>query len=399
MIRAMAMDPISRMHARRPRRSGRTAWRAGLGLAALMAAAYAATAVMEIPAPHTLWRLEASAPSRRGELLPVRVVPASATPSALSASAWPPPATVPWKGAEVPFDQFLQSTATNALVVLRDGRLEYEWYRSGVRATDTQSSWSMAKSVVSLLVGQAIARGELREDDRLTALLPELAGAGDYDRVTLGHLLDMASGIDVSENYRAYWPFTGAARMYLTRDLAVFVRAHRRMHFTPGSDGDYRSIDTQLLGMALTRVTGKSLADLLAERLWGPMGAESAATWNLDQPGGIEKAFCCLNATARDFARVGQRVLEAGQGGGLVPAAWVTRISHPAPHPVDGWGYAAQWWQLDPAGGPDFAAVGIHGQYLYVHPGRRVVIVKLSDYGENQDERETYQVLRAIADR
>ncbi|WZB76606.1 serine hydrolase [Achromobacter insuavis] len=266
MIRAMATDPTSRITRPRARRPGRAAWRLALGLAALAAAAYAATAVMEIPPPHTLWQLEVSAPSRRGDLLPARVVPASATPSVLAASAWPPPATVPWKGAEIPFEQFLQSTATNALVVLRDGQLEYEWYRPGVRATDTQSSWSMAKSVVSL-VGQAIARGELREDDRLSALLPELAGAGDYDRVTLGHLLDMASGIDVSENYRAYWPFTGAARMYLTRDLAGFARDHRRMHFTPGSDGDYRSIDTQLLGMALTRATGKPLADLLAERL------------------------------------------------------------------------------------------------------------------------------------
>lgn len=80
-------------------------------------------------------------------------------------------------------------------------------------------------------------------------------------------------------------------------------------------------------------------------------------------------------------------------------SAWVARLSRPAPHPVDGWGYAAQWWQLDLAGGPDFAAVGIHGQYLYVHPGRRVVIVKLSDYGENLDERETYAALRAIVDR
>lgn len=399
MIRAMATKPTSRMTPARAGRPGRTARRLALGLAALAAAAYAATALMEIPPPHTLWRLEVSAPSRRGDLLPRRVVPASDTPSVLAASAWPPPATVPWKGAEIPFEQFLRGTATNALVVLRDGQLEYEWYRPGVRPTDTQSSWSMAKSVVSLLVGQAIARGELREDDRLTALLPELAGAGDYDRVTLGHLLDMASGIDVSENYRAYWPFTGTARMYLTRDLGGFVRQHRQMHFTPGSEGDYRSIDTQLLGMALTRATGKPLADLLAERIWGPMGAQAAATWNLDRPGGIEKAFCCLNATARDFARVGQQLLRAGQGGGVVPAAWVARIARPAPHAVDGWGYAAQWWQLDAAGGPDFAAVGIHGQYLYVHPGRRVVIVKLSDYGENQDERETYQALRAIADR
>ena len=148
MIRAMATDPTSRMTPARTRRPGRTAWRLALGLAALVVAAYAATAVMEIPPPHTLWRLEVSAPSRRGDLLPVRQVPASATPSVLASSPWPPPATVPWKGAEIPFTRFLQDTATNALVVLRDGQLEYEWYRPGVRATDTQSSWSMAKSVV-----------------------------------------------------------------------------------------------------------------------------------------------------------------------------------------------------------------------------------------------------------
>ena len=168
------------------------------------------------------------------------------------------------------------------------------------------------------------------------------------------------------------------------------------MHFVPGSQGDYRSIDTQLLGMVLTRVTGRPLADLLAERLWRPMGAETAATWNLDTPGGTEKAFCCLNATARDVARIGQQVLDAGSSHSVIPPAWVARIARPPTHPVDGWGYSAQWWQRDPQGSPDFAAVGIHGQYLYIDPARRVVIVKLSDYGENQDEKETYDALRAI---
>lgn len=394
MIRAMATAPAFRTTSSRP---GRTVLWLALGLAALVAAAYGATAVMEIPPPPQLLRLEISAPSRRGDLFPVREVAAPAQASALPSRPQPMPAVVPWKGGELPFAQFLAGTATNAFVVLREGGVAYEWYRPGVDASTRLSSWSMAKSVVSLLVGQAIARGEIREDDRLTALLPELAGAGAYDRITLGQLLDMASGIDVAENYRPYWPFTGTARMYLTRDLPGYVQTHRAMHFVPGSQGDYRSIDTQLLGMVLTRVTGRPLADLLAERLWRPMGAEALATWNLDTPGGTEKAFCCLNATARDVARIGQQVLEAGRGQSVIPAEWVARIARPPTHPVDGWGYSAQWWQRDPQGSPDFAAVGIHGQYLYIDPARRVVIVKLSDYGENQDEKETYDALRAIA--
>lgn len=399
MIRAMAMDPAFRSNSLRARRPGRTAFRLALGLAALVAAAYGATTIMEIPPPPQLLRLEVSAPSRRGDLFAVREVAALAQVSALPSRPRPAPAAVPWKGGQMPFTQFLESTATNALVVLRDGEVAYEWYRPGIDASARLSSWSMAKSVVSLLVGQAIARGELREDDRLTALLPELAGAGDYDRITLGQLLDMASGIDVAENYRPYWPFTGTARMYLTRDLPGYVRTHRSMHFAPGSQGDYRSIDTQLLAMALVRVTGRPLASLLTERLWQPMGAQAFATWNLDRPGGTEKAFCCLNATARDYARIGLQVLDGAQGRGVIPPAWVARIARPPTHPVDGWGYSAQWWQRDPQGSPDFAAVGIHGQYLYIDPARRVVIVKLSDYGENQDEKETYDVLRAIARR
>ena len=113
----------------------------------------------------------------------------------------------------------------------------------------------MSKSLVSLLVGQAIARGKLRESDRLVDLLPELKTGGDYDKVTVRDLLDMRSGVFVAENYRPYWPFTGAARMYLTRDLPGFIARNREMEFTPGSATAYRSVDTQLLGMALTRAT------------------------------------------------------------------------------------------------------------------------------------------------
>jgi CubicO group peptidase (beta-lactamase class C family) len=331
-------------------------------------------------------------------VFPARDVAAATNPAALPAAPGPAPVAVPWKGSTLPFREFLDTTHTKAFVVLRDGRLSYEWYRDGVTARTRMSSWSMAKSVVSLLVGQAIGRGELSEDDRLVDLLPELRTGGGYDAVTVRELLDMTSGVDVAENYNEYWPFTGAARMYLATDLPAFVADHRGLAFAPGSRGAYR---TQLLGLVLARVTGRPLSRLLAERLWQPAGA-GPATWNLDRDGGTEKAFCCLNATARDFARIGQLVLDGGTAGGrqVVPASWIARISTPAPHALDGWGYSAQWWHppVPPGGaGGDLAAIGIYGQYTYVNPAEKVVVVKLSDHGTEQDEQETIDAMRAIA--
>ncbi|MFI2184772.1 serine hydrolase domain-containing protein [Streptomyces sioyaensis] len=302
-----------------------------------------------------------------------------------------------WKGGRKDTRQFLTDTDTNAFLVLRDGRLIHEWYRDGVGAQTRQASWSTAKSVVSLLVGQSIAEGHLREDDLLVDLLPELKKGDAYDRITVRHLLDMSSGIDVSEDYSRI-PLSGTPRMYLTTDLPNFIKDNRTLRFTPGSKSDYRSVDTQLLGQILHRVEGKSVAALLQERIWQPMGAEADATWNLDSEGGTEKSFCCLNATARDFAKIGQLVLDNGRVGDrqIVPQAWVDRLSTPAATMADGWGYSAQWWHPSGATG-DFSAIGIYGQYIYVNPAKRTVIVKLSDHGTAQDEQETIDAMRDLS--
>ncbi|RJL32247.1 class C beta-lactamase-related serine hydrolase [Bailinhaonella thermotolerans] len=353
---------------------------------------------MDVPPPHTLYRVQTTVPSRWGDLFPARPVAAPARAVPLTADPRPVPAAVPWKGGRIPFARFLGDTHTNAFLILRDGRIGYEWYAEGITAGTRLSSWSMAKSLVSLLVGQAIGRGELSEDDRLTDLLPEFRTGGEYDRITVRDLLDMASGVDVWENYNPYWPFTGTARMYLTRDLPGFVKDNRKVAYTPGSRATYRSVDTQILGLILTKVTGRPLADLLAERIWGPVGAERPATWNLDDTGGTEKAYCCVNATARDYARIGRLVLDNGRVGDrqVIPPAWITRIATPAPHKLGTSGYSAQWWH--PAGGTgDYSALGIHGQYIYVNPATRTVIVKLSDHGTEQDEQETFEVLRALS--
>ncbi|WP_406478134.1 serine hydrolase domain-containing protein [Streptomyces platensis] len=142
-----------------------------------------------------------------------------------------------------------------------------------------------------------------------------------------------------------------AARMMLTRDLRTFVKDHRDLTCTPGSQASYRSVDTMMLGPILIRVEKKPLADLLSEGIWKPVGATHTATWNLDREDGVEKAFCGLNATARDFAKIGQLVLDKGSANGqqIIPEKWVTRLATPAPHRIDNWGYSAQWWH--PSGG------------------------------------------------
>ncbi|MEU7767248.1 serine hydrolase [Nocardia sp. NPDC049190] len=379
----------------------RTATALVVVVAIMIGASFAATAVLHIPSPPTLLRLSVDPPSTQGRLFASRTVAASPTPRPLPVVSDSLPVTVPWRGSQITIAQFLDTTHTNSFLVLRNGVLTTEWYGDGVQPTTPQSSWSVAKSVVSLLTGQAVAAGKLREDDRLTRILPELATGGGYDTITIRDLLDMTSGVDVPENYHKYLPLTGTARMYLTEDLGGFVRAHRSLRFAPGSAGDYRSVDTQLLGMALAKVQGRSVSELLQHDIWDPMGAQDDAQWNLDTTGGQEKAFCCLNATARDFAKIGQLVLAGGRAGGtqVVPPEWLERIRVPAPHPVGAWRYGAQWWHPSGGDGQDISAVGVYGQYIYLDPPSGTVIVKLSDHGTAQDRQETIDVFRAIARR
>lgn len=369
-------------------------------LAAVVGLAFGTTAVLEIPSPPELIRLQTTDPSAQGTAFASRPVMSSGQVTVLPADHTRHlPDAVPWKGAHIPVSEMLEITHSRAFVVLHEGKLVHEWYADGVAADTQLASWSVAKSVVSLLVGQAIGRGDLSERDRLVDLLPELRTGGAYDEVAVGDLLDMASGIDVSENYNPWWPFTGTARLLLSTDLPGYVADNRELAFTPGSRAEYRSIDPQLLSMILARIDGRPLARILSDDLWTPMGAEAGATWNLDRPDGIEKGFCCLNATARDFARIGQLVLNNGRVGGMqvVPSAWIERISTPSRLKLGDWGYSAQWWHA-PSSDGDFTAIGVNGQYIYIDPDAHTVIVKLSDHGTEQDELETVDAMRAIAE-
>lgn len=157
--------------------------------------------------------------------------------------------------------------------------------------------------------------------------------------------------------------------------------------------------ESRLSSWSVAKVNDRPLSEVASTDLWTPLGAESGATWNLDREGGTEKGFCCLNATARDFAKIGQMVLDNGRVGDtqVVPAEWIERISTPSGLKLGDWNYSAQWWHAPTSDG-DFTALGVYGQYIYIDPDANTVIVKLSDHGTEQDEIETVDAMRFIAE-
>ena len=331
----------------------------------------------------------------------------AASPSSLPAA----PAPLRWPGdlTTDAAESLLASNGTVAFVVIRRGVVAYERYFNGYARDSVTTSFSMAKSVVSALLGIAIAEGRIGSvDDPVTRYLPELRGNDPrFDRVTLRHLLAMRSGIAFEEAYRT--PLSEAARFYLGPDLRAEV-AKLRTAGAPDQAYLYQSGNTQLLAMAVERATGVPLARYLETRVWQPMGAEFDASWSLDsQANGVARAFCCLNARAIDYARFGLVFLNGGRYNGrqIVPADWVAQstaaqalggaddaarrnIERPAtPFPAF---YAWQWRRIAAAAEPgsaprqpgtDFYAQGLHGQVLYIAPGTDTVVLRLgSRWGE-----------------
>jgi CubicO group peptidase (beta-lactamase class C family) len=316
------------------------------------------------------------------------------------------PETVPWRNdEEVPLDQFLTESRTRAFVVLHDGKLVAERYFLGTTKETPLPSWSVAKSMAGLLVGQAIRERRLTLDTRLVDVLPWLEVTGrrsqGYNKITVRDLLDMTSGIDAPEDYDPTSGTEGTIAMLVSPDLRQYVESRRNMVVKPGEKFEYLSFNTQLLAMVLQKVFGRSYVDAFTRRLWRPAGAEFPATWDQDLRG-VARGFCCLNATARDFARLGLLVLDAnGSRSTPVSRAWRRRLLTPQPHMDGGWGYSTAFWHPEGAKSgtrsADATAIGILGQYIYINTRTDTVIVKMSSHGIEQDERETFRAMRSIA--
>ncbi|CAB4600841.1 unannotated protein [freshwater metagenome] len=365
----------------------------------LYLALFGLTKAIRYPEPIAAIKLGLAPASKTPDLMPFHIIKATAGES----TPWLSGASeeineVTWGGIKISFDEFLANTQTNAFLVIRGGKITYEKYLNGKTESTVLPSYSVAKTMTSLVIGQLIDEGKIKESDTFVKIFPEFKADSSFDQVTIKDLLDMNSGIGVSDNYPTGPSGWGVAiaQMYATTDMNFFMKNNRKMREKPGTYPEYRSVNTQMLGLIIQKVTGNRLADEFSDRIWKKVGAEYDATWNVDKVDGHEKAFCCFNAVARDYARVGLALMSGSPK--IASTSWKARLSNPVVNLDYGWGYAAQMWHPYPGIN---LMMGLHGQYIYQDALHDTVIVKLSDMPTSADgiSDKIAAVLREISEK
>jgi CubicO group peptidase (beta-lactamase class C family) len=289
------------------------------------------------------------------------------------------PPAVNYSDDSLSFDKFLEESNTVAFLVIRNDTMIYEKYFNDYKAENIVTSFSMAKSFISALIGIAIDEGKIKNtSEPVTNYLAELKNKPGFEQVTIQNLLDMRSGIKFSEQYLN--PFGDVAKYYYGTNLKKYIRK-LKIKSPPDQQFEYSSVNTQLLGIILQRAIGKSVSEYLQEKIWQPLGMEYDASWSIDSKRNqTEKAFCCLNARARDFAKFGRLFLNKGNWNGkqIISEGWVKKSTVITAESKQWW-YSDQWWHTTddnkPAG--DFIAQGFLGQFLYVYPSKNIIIVRL----------------------
>ena len=373
--------------------------RVAISLVVVYAALFGLTKIIHYPEPIATIRLGLAPASKTPDLMPSHwIVAAPTTFAPWQMGIAEEISQVTWNGKSVPFEQFLEETDTNAFLVIRKGKISYEKYFNGKKQSTILPSYSVAKTMTSLVVGQLIDEGKIKESDTFVSILPEFKADSSFDKVTIKDLLDMNSGIGVSDNYPSGPSGWGVAiaQMYASTDVNWFLKNNRKMTEEPGTFPEYRSVNTQMLGLIIQKITGRYLAAEFTDRIWQKVGADYDATWNVDREGGHEKAFCCFNATTRDYARVGQALMSGDPK--IASTSWKARLSTSAVKLDYGWGYGAQMWHPFPGIN---LMMGLHGQYIYMDALNDTVIVKLSDMPTSSDgiSAKIAPVLREIAEK
>ena len=373
--------------------------RVAISLVVVYAALFGLTKIIHYPEPIAAIRLGLAPASKTPDLMPSHwIVAAPTTFAPWQIGIAEEISQVTWNGKSVPFEQFLEETDTNAFLVIRKGKITYEKYFNGKQQSTVLPSYSVAKTMTSLVIGQLIDEGMIQESDTFVSILPEFKADSSFDKVTIKDLLDMNSGIGVSDNYPSGPSGWGVAiaQMYASTDVNWFLKNNRKMREEPGTFPEYRSVNTQMLGLIIQKITGRYLAAEFTDRIWQKVGADYDATWNVDREGGHEKAFCCFNATTRDYARVGQALMSGEPK--IASTSWKARLSTSAVKLDYGWGYGAQMWHPFPGIN---LMMGLHGQYIYMDALNDTVIVKLSDMPTSSDgiSAKIAPVLREIAEK
>ena len=335
--------------------------------------------------------------------LPARVVSRSAHPFRFpecTAGDWVSPLKLAYGhlaiADEAALGRFLAEHGTTAFIAIKDGCLLDERYFNGFRRDSLFKSFSVTKSVISALIGTAVADGWIGSiDDPVTKYIPEMRDPG-FRRVTLRHCLDLTGGISYA---RGNMPWTSQPRMYYTTDVRGYVRG-AGIEAEPGVRFSAEDLSPIILGWVLERALRRhpstpTLSAYLTERIWQPMGAEYDARWIVDrEQGGLEKGESGLTARAIDLAKFAELYLQQGRWNSrqVIPAEWVsesTSVDSDPPGPnlwKDGF-LKHQWWgrKTTAPALSDFYANGHFGQRLYVSPRHRLVLVRMGDSNRGID--------------
>ncbi len=299
-------------------------------------------------------------------------------------------------GKDMTFSQSFSANYADGIVILHQGRIVYERYAGCLDEVGQHGAMSVTKSLTGLLGEMLVAEGALDETAKVGALVPELASSAFGD-ATVRQVLDMTTGLAYSEDYSDpnadVWTYSAAgsplpkpAGYSGPRSYFEYLQTVRK-EGEHGAAFGYKTINTDALGWVIARTSGKSVADLLSERIWSRMGAEQDAYYTVDSIG-TPFAGGGLNAGLRDMARIGQLMLDDGaiNGKQLVPADAIARIRAGGDKAVfakagyallKGWSYRGMWWNTGNANGA-FMARGVHGQAIYVDPAARMVIARFS---------------------
>ncbi len=321
--------------------------------------------------------------------------------------------TVIWDSEKVSLDDFVEKSKTDAFLIIRDDKIIYENYSEDFSDSTIISSFSVAKSYVSALIGIAIDEGVIKSENGPITNYLSFSKKG-FDKVTIKDLLLMRSGIRFNE--RVFNPFGGVNKFYYGRNLDKYCRK-LKVNKEADSVYDYSSANTQLLGMILEKATSKNVATYLEEKIWGPLGMESDASWSLDSKRHQNvKAFCCLNAVARDHAKFARLFLNKGYWNGkqIISESWVKKCST-VQEDAKQYNYTYHWkhvynyhvydknkppskkpyWVKEKGKGKskkkywvtipynDFFAKGYLGQFVYIQPDTNTIVVRIGRYNHN----------------
>lgn len=271
-----------------------------------------------------------------------------------------------------------QDLETVAFLVIQDDSIRYEAYWDGYTADSLSNSFSMAKSFVGTLVGTALKDGAIQSlDQKVCDFIPAYCSEKNAN-LSIRDVLSMSSGLNWDENY--FNPLGMTAEAYYGKNLRETIMGLEVIE-TPGKVFRYKSGNTQLLGYVIESATGKTLSEYASEKLWKPVGAKNAAKWGTN--GADEKAYCCLNSNARDFARWGKLMLQEGNWAGIqiIDSSFVQQAINIAPlvdkNGTENINYGYQLWITERQGYEVFYARGLWGQYIICIPEKNMIVVRL----------------------